>query len=268
MALGTMTRPLNLTGLSLGKLTVISRAESDRRGQSRWLCRCECGTEKIINGKSLRRGETTSCGCWRREINRQLHTTHGEGERANESKEWRTWQGMIRRCEARSFKDYAEYGGRGIKVCAEWRRDFQAFLAHVGRAPSPRHSIDRWPDNDGDYAPGNVRWATPAEQRANQRPRRYKQAIALVCLMVLMVRPAPAEAWTCARGQLFRVHLGQCVDLHSRLALAYIKPVATRREPPAIAPDPPPPERPIPLPELERPAELPAFVLPPVEWPN
>lgn len=101
------------------------------------------------------------------------------------------------------------------------------------------------------------------------RPRRYKQAIALVCLMVLMVRPAPAEAWTCARGQFLRVRLRQCVDLHSRLAMAYIKPASTRREP-AIAfhPAPPPPERPIPLPELERPAETPAFVLPPVAWPG
>ena len=88
--------------------------------------------------------------------------------------------------------------------------------------------------------------------------------------IVAALAAAPASAAPCPHGQLLRVHLHQCVDLHSRLAMAYIKPVSARREPAAIAPlpDPPPPERPIPLPELERPAEAPAFVLPAVEWPH
>lgn len=171
-----MTRPLDLVGIAFGRLSVIARASNTPRGETRWLCRCACGVEKVVGGRAMRNGATTSCGCRCHERAKTDHTTHGEGKRGNESKEWRAWQGMIRRCEAKSFKDYAEYGGRGIKVCAEWRHDFPAFLAHVGRAPSPNHSVDRWPDNDGDYAPGNVRWATPAEQRAHQRPRRYKNA--------------------------------------------------------------------------------------------
>jgi hypothetical protein len=90
----------------------------------------------------------------------------------------------------------------------------------------------------------------------------------LWAIVAALAAAAPAIAAPCPHGQILRVHLRQCVDIHSRLALAYIKPVSTWREPPAIAPDPPPPERPIPLPELERPAEIPAFVLPPVEWPH
>src|SRR6267142_1209596 len=156
-----MTKPLSLTGLTFNRLTVIGRAANDARGQSRWVCRCQCGNELIILGRALRRSLTTSCGCWRREINRELHTKHGE---AGRSKEYRAWRGMIWRCEA----SYPNYGGRGIKVCAEWRHDFPAFLAHAGRAPSSLHSVDRI-DNDGDYAPGNIRWATRKEQRANQR---------------------------------------------------------------------------------------------------
>jgi hypothetical protein len=75
---------------------------------------------------------------------------------------------MITRCENPNVHNYASYGGRGVRVCSAWRGDFAAFLAHVGRRPSPQHSIDRI-DNDGNYEPGNVRWATTAQQNRNQR---------------------------------------------------------------------------------------------------
>lgn len=78
---------------------------------------------------------------------------------------------MIERCERPAHIGYKYYGARGIKVCRRWRKDFAAFLADMGPKPSPRHSLDRHPDQSGDYRPGNCRWATPAEQRANQRPQ-------------------------------------------------------------------------------------------------
>lgn len=76
---------------------------------------------------------------------------------------------MIGRCTNPLNKDFADYGGRGISVCPAWRSDFTAFLEHVGRRPSRDHSIDRYPDGDGNYEPGNVRWATASQQNRNRR---------------------------------------------------------------------------------------------------
>ncbi len=76
---------------------------------------------------------------------------------------------MKRRCFNPKVREFRNYGGRGITVCGEWRESYAAFLDHVGRRPSPKHSLDRI-DNEGDYEPGNVRWATALEQRHNCRP--------------------------------------------------------------------------------------------------
>lgn len=79
---------------------------------------------------------------------------------------------MIQRCTNPKRKDWINYGGRGISVCERWLASHEAFLANIGRAPSRLHTLDRWPDNDGNYEPGNVRWATRAEQRLNQRAKK------------------------------------------------------------------------------------------------
>jgi hypothetical protein len=93
--------------------------------------------------------------------------THGLSKTA----EHRTWERMLQRCYNDKHKAYGDYGGRGIKVCKKWRgrRGFSAFLAHVGPRPSPKHSIDRYPDKNGNYVRGNVRWATRTEQNRNTR---------------------------------------------------------------------------------------------------
>lgn len=93
---------------------------------------------------------------------------HGASRRGAQSPEFRVWQQMISRCERPSARSFPLYGGRGIRVCEEWRHDFAAFLAHVGPRPSDGHSIDRI-NNDGNYEPGNCRWATAREQSANKR---------------------------------------------------------------------------------------------------
>lgn len=87
----------------------------------------------------------------------------GPSYRTNLS-EYRVWTSMKTRCTNPKFKDWHLYGGRGIRVCERWSNSFVAFFADVGPRPSPRHSLDRWPDSDGHYEPTNVRWATPSEQ--------------------------------------------------------------------------------------------------------
>lgn len=97
------------------------------------------------------------------------NTKHGHSARGKESSEHRSWRGMIERCENPRHVGFKYYGARGVKVCERWRKDFAAFLSDIGLKPSPIHSIDRYPDTNGNYEPTNCRWATPSEQRANQR---------------------------------------------------------------------------------------------------
>ena len=98
----------------------------------------------------------------------ELRWKHGKSA----SVEYRVWRGMITRCENPRRAQYKNYGGRGIRVCRRWRRSFAAFLADMGARPSVKHSLDRYPDNDGAYRPGNCRWATKVQQGANMRRNR------------------------------------------------------------------------------------------------
>lgn len=158
----------SLMGQRFTRLVVLDRAGSNARGTSRWLVQCDCGTRKIVRGDVLtRKAEPTkSCGCLHLEILRRSHRlVHGDSRSA----EWWTWIGMIQRCEDANHHNWERYGGRGITVCERWRSSYAVFLADMGRKPSPKHSIDRYPNNSGNYEPGNCRWATASEQRQNQR---------------------------------------------------------------------------------------------------
>jgi hypothetical protein len=140
-------------------------------GRRRFLCRCSCGNEKTVDGPSLRRGLSRSCGCFQLEVVKNVRTKHGDTSREGGRKlppEYIAWTSMKNRCTNPKCQRYDRYGGRGIKVCPEWMAGYEAFLAHVGRRPGPEYSLDRFPDCDGDYEPGNVRWATREQQRANQ----------------------------------------------------------------------------------------------------
>jgi len=164
---------LNLKGERFGRLVIIKRAADGTLpsgGQYvRWHARCDCGGKSVVSTAHLRAGETTSCGCKRRDNKIGPYIKHGEGG-SSKSAEYRAWISMKNRCQNPRQARYADYGGRGIKVCLKWRRSFPAFLADMGRKPSAKHTLDR-KNNDGNYTPGNCRWATPEEQRKNQRRR-------------------------------------------------------------------------------------------------
>lgn len=149
------------TGKKFGRLTVMSYAHTLKK-RSWWNCVCECGGTKIANGHELVRGDTKSCGCIRGVAN----TRHGESK-GKKTKEYRTWKGIRTRCQNTNHHKYPIYGGRGIKLCDRWSL-YENFLADMGRAPGPDYSIER-DEVNGNYEPGNCRWATATEQMNNTR---------------------------------------------------------------------------------------------------
>lgn len=160
---GRRNNASDLTDLEVGRLKVIRFAGVKGRRRL-WLCRCKCGREKAIVASSLRCGKTLSCGCLRIE----KVTTH----RLSYSAEYSAWKGIRRRCLNPKFRMYRWYGARGITICDRWRDSFENFIADVGHRPSSKHSIERI-DNDGNYEPGNVKWATKKEQSRNRRDNQY-----------------------------------------------------------------------------------------------
>jgi|HubBroStandDraft_6_1064221.scaffolds.fasta_scaffold00056_11 hypothetical protein len=168
-------KPLaNYIGRVFDRLTVIGEVRRKRMPKGymlrRLLCECVCGQRCIVFITNLRPGTNQSCGCWRVEASGKRNKTHGEGGNGKETTEYIAWRSMITRCENPNTHYYKYYGGRGIRVCEEWRTSYETFLAYVGRKPSPQHTLDRYPDNDGNYEPENVRWATRSQQEHNKRP--------------------------------------------------------------------------------------------------
>ena len=155
----------DLVGKMFTRLTVVGYAGKSA-GKSNWLCKCECGTEKVVRGTHLTSGRIKSCRCLEFELTSKRSTTHG----LSKTRPYRIWRDMINRCHFEAYPERHLYGGRGISVCDEWRNSFEAFVRDMG-LPEAHLSIDRI-DVDGNYEPGNCRWATAVEQAKNRRPRK------------------------------------------------------------------------------------------------
>lgn len=159
----------DITGQRFGRLVAIRwTGKWNARRNRLWLCKCDCGNDHIMTPALLLSGKVKSCGC-NRWTGRENYR-HGYAGR-KQSPIYYTWNNMLARCNNVNHTDYKNYGGRGIKVCERWH-DFANFLADVGDRPRPDLMIDRI-DNDGDYEPGNVRWATRSEQMKNRRTHKH-----------------------------------------------------------------------------------------------
>lgn len=145
-----------------GFLTVIQFLPRAPYEFQKALCLCECGTTITTLWQNVRRGNTKSCGCLRR------RAAGLSAPRDSDRPEYQSWQGMNRRCSNAACKSFPRYGGRGIRVCDRWRYSFSAFFKDMGPRPSAAHTLDRR-DNNGNYEPGNCRWATWKVQQRNRR---------------------------------------------------------------------------------------------------
>ena len=168
----------DLVGQKFGRWLVIEEAGRDKHGRRLWTCKCECGKQKDVPTNVLLNGESQSCGCLRHDRYLEAVTKHGCGKKIKGSDRYATreyciWQNMKQRCYNPNYKQFMDYGGRGIGMFEPWIESFETFYEFIGPCPSENHSIDRYPNNDGNYEPGNVRWATKKEQAEHRRNNRW-----------------------------------------------------------------------------------------------
>jgi hypothetical protein len=168
-----MTRLIDISGQKFGRWTVLAlHPERSRWGEAIWRCRCDCSTERVVAGRVLRDGRSTSCGCFNREQTRARSTKHGHARGGKLTPIYARWIAMKQRCFNPNNRQYCNYGGRDITVHHNWF-EFENFYADVGEPP-PNTSLDRI-NNDGDYEMRNIRWATRSEQNLHRRSRKRER---------------------------------------------------------------------------------------------
>ena len=165
-------RAIDIQGKKFGRLTVIKRSEKrDSSGNVYWICRCDCGNETEVQGRSLRKGLIVSCGCYHKEKAEFINKKHGKSR----TRIYNILCTMKNRCYLQSDEKYPEYGGRGIKICDEWMGEhgFESFIKWAEENGYKQNLTIERIDVDGNYEPSNCRWATPKEQMQNTRRSRY-----------------------------------------------------------------------------------------------
>lgn len=156
----------DIAGKKFGRITALRFKDVHFRN-ARWVCKCECGSVKVVYGCHLRSGKVVSCGCFQRERAYETNKTHG----CTHDLEYGIWKTMKARCCNPKTKSFANYGGRGIMVCDRWMNSFENFISDMGTRPSRKHSVER-KNNNGNYDPSNCVWATQKEQSNNTRSNR------------------------------------------------------------------------------------------------
>lgn len=162
-----MATSIDLTGQRFGRLTVLGRVWRLNNTNTFWLCRCDCGTLRIVLSNDLRVGKTKSCGC----LNKENITTNGLTHGMTYSKLYRIWKAMKERCQNPNHKFHSYYGGRGIIVCEEWQKFEPFYEWSMKNGYSDELEIDRI-DVNGNYEPSNCRWVTRKINSNNRRNNR------------------------------------------------------------------------------------------------
>jgi hypothetical protein len=200
---------LDISGLVFGKLTAISHVSGSRNEKRKWRCMCECGTETTVETNKLTSGHTKSCGCLVAKTsaeNGRMNKTHGLGH-GKGTTTYISWNSMRYRC-SEGYKGRKHYADRGISVCVRWDA-FESFLADMGERPNGT-TLDRI-DVNGNYEPGNCRWATAKEQQRNKTNTNYlyvdgEKRVAMDIAEEIGVKPSAMKYFVSVARKMVKIY--------------------------------------------------------------